>query len=169
MLCEKCHKREANVFYTQIVNGVKTEKHLCSGCAGREGLVSDSFSMFNPWKEDFLDHLINMDESRGYPENRCQCGTSYEKFAGSGLLGCPECYDTFRFRLNPLLDRIHGSHTHTGRFPGLSGAEKKEETPIQALRRKLDENVKKENYEEAARIRDQIRDIENKGKSDNHD
>ena len=33
MLCERCKIREANIQYTEVINGVKTEHHFCAQCA----------------------------------------------------------------------------------------------------------------------------------------
>ena len=43
MLCERCKIREANVRYTEIMNGVKTEHNLCMQCAGEMNLGQGGF------------------------------------------------------------------------------------------------------------------------------
>ena len=88
MLCEKCKIREANIKYTEVINGVKTEHNLCSQCA-REM----DFGHYSIFDGDFplgklLSSLLGVEES-SQKEDKLQqivcptCGTSYQEFADS--------------------------------------------------------------------------------------
>lgn len=109
------------------------------------------------------------------------CGTTYAEFRQHGLLGCPDCYRTFEAQLGPLLERAHeGGAAHAGKVPrrALSGAKRAPAAPrpepgpsdddwpaqraakIAVLRKQLDEAVKAEQYERAARLRDDLRKLE---------
>jgi len=98
---------------------------------------------------------------------KCQaCGLTYADFKKMGRLGCGECYDTFRKYLAPLLKRIHGSNQHMGKTPlktkaaGTKPGRKKAD--LQELKNKLQEAIQREAFEEAARLRDLIKEIESK-------
>jgi len=153
MLCEKCGKNNATVLYTQIVNGKKSSLNLCSQCASGESLF-DNFGS-----------LLSFG-TRG--ENRqatCPCcGMTLAEFTRKGRMGCGSCYDTFRAQAKSMLQKIHGTSIHT---TGSSKEEipqikKEEKSETDILKEKLQEAIKNENYEEAAKIRDEIRSREGK-------
>lgn len=169
MLCERCQKRPATVHVTKVVNHQKSEFHLCAECAGQQeelafpaGLGDSPFSIPN-----LLGELLNYDtwfggRSAPVKENaRCRgCGITYREFTRSGLLGCSRCYDEFGPRLEPLLQRVHGSTQHVGKVPRRRGGVLHIKRQIEELKRGLNEAVVAERYEEAARLRDQIRELE---------
>ena len=70
MLCQKCNKNEANVKYTQIINGEKKQMFLCEGCSEKLGINDIHFNMpisFNSFLEDFFNDMngINVIKYRG--------------------------------------------------------------------------------------------------------
>ncbi|WP_337740378.1 UvrB/UvrC motif-containing protein, partial [Allisonella histaminiformans] len=103
------------------------------------------------------------------------CGTTYQDFRQSGKLGCPSCYEAFREKLRPLFQQAGGSHNHTGKGPKISiskdgdadtsgsvknpEVEKKVSPEVAELNKKLLQCIKEERYEDAARIRDEIKRI----------
>ena len=123
MLCQNCGKNEANVRYTQIVNGVKKEMILCEDCARKLGIGNFKMRMplhfsnllgnlFEDYDEGLLPSFIK-ENSR-----ECDsCGTLYDDFINTGLLGCADCYDMFEDRLDPMLKNIQGNTKHIGRKP----------------------------------------------------
>ena len=123
MLCQNCGKNEANVRYTQIVNGVKKEMILCEDCAKKLGIGNFKMRMplhfsnllgnlFEDYDEGLLPSFIK-ENSR-----ECDsCGTLYDDFIKTGLLGCADCYDMFEDRLDPILKNIQGNTKHIGRKP----------------------------------------------------
>lgn len=172
MLCDRCKQRPANVHYTQIINGIKTEMNLCEQCAQEEGLLnSDTFSSFmnfTPFSvQNLLAGLMNFlpNTERGFTEEQLKCdncGMTYDKFKQTGRLGCSKCYDFFKDELNPLIRRIHGSIGHRGKIPRKTGGVLRAKREIEELKAQLDKAVKDEAYEEAAKLRDKIRDLEKK-------
>ena len=88
------------------------------------------------------------------------CRLTLEDFRQINQFGCSECYTTFRSEIEPLLRRLHGSSSHEGKIPARSYADLSVERQIKLLREKLQQMISVENYEEAARIRDQIRALE---------
>jgi protein arginine kinase activator len=178
MVCQQCNKREANVHYTQIINGKKVEMYLCTQCAAENGTLS-----FDPQLSlgSLLWGFPVFGESSGYakfeqPEVlRCNvCGMSFDDFRKGGKLGCPQCYSVFRDNLAPILRRLHGSTEHTGKTPDKASAVKKTEdrdpaietntsNEIERLKAELSKAIECEHYEKAAELRDRIRSLENSG------
>ncbi|MGL5270666.1 MAG: UvrB/UvrC motif-containing protein [Selenomonadaceae bacterium] len=167
MLCDDCKKNEACVHITEISTAGKTDKNLCEKCAAAYGnIVFDAEKGFSV--NDFLKGIFSSAQQRSEEENLpaqpeavCpNCGMAYSDFTHTGKIGCSVCYQTFGTRLEPLLRRIHGASTHNGKIPRRSGSEIQAKNKILLLRKELEAHVAKEEYEEAARLRDQIREIE---------
>lgn len=165
MLCQHCQERQATVHFTKIINGEKSEYHLCEGCAGQQGnfIVKAAQAInFN----NLLTGLLNMESSPGFsmPSTatlRCgECGMTYSQFTQIGRFGCPHCYESFESRLEPLLRRIQSNTTHAGKIPHRAGEQVKGEKRLQRLRRELQQAVATEQFEHAAELRDQIHTLE---------
>jgi protein arginine kinase activator len=88
------------------------------------------------------------------------CGLTYADFKRMGRLGCGGCYTSFKKYLGPLLKRIHGLSQHVGKSPLKIPTAVKKKTDLQDLRLKLAKAIEMEEFEEAARIRDQIKETE---------
>lgn len=174
MLCDKCKKNQAKVYYTEIINGEKKEQHLCEECA----LEYTSFSMGSGMSNQeitlgsLLSSILGNYAAPGSihgaeqteKEPVCDhCGMTYSEFLKEGRFGCADCYDSFKKGLEKSLRNIQGSDTHTGKKPkGFeSGTEKivKELSEIDKLSIKLQDAIEKEEFEEAARLRDRIRQL----------
>jgi protein arginine kinase activator len=87
------------------------------------------------------------------------CGITFEEFKTKGRFGCPRDYEVFKDSIGPLLEKIHGTRRHTGRLPRGAGEGSRGDRLLR-LRRDLQNAVGAENYEEAARLRDEIRRVE---------
>ena len=175
MLCSNCGKNEANVRYTRIINGEKTEFRLCEECAKKAGLEDIDFSMpidFSNFLSDFFEEDTLLPSFTKVEESRCpKCGLKFDDFIKNGKFGCSECYETFADKLDSILKNLHGSSKHTGRAPkGLPRkssnradnkvAEKKideKQTKLDKLNKDLQQAIKEERYEDAAKIRDEIK------------
>jgi protein arginine kinase activator len=155
MTCQRC-QNEASVHLTERVNGRRQEFHLCASCARQAGLVLPDKPP-NLALESVVQSLVlaNVGELAGeLAELSCpDCGTKFMDFRGTGRLGCPSDYERFSQGLFPLLQRIHGATRHVGkvarRRPGAGGRLR--------LRTLLREAIAREDYEEAARLRDRLR------------
>ncbi len=120
MLCEKCHKNEANISVSTMVNGVTRNYHLCSACAEKQNLFQNAFEddLFNNFlgKTIFsfpFDATNNFFNQNSQEQIKCSfCGQSLNDFKQTGLFGCPHCYQEFRTLIEPILDEIHGSHIY---------------------------------------------------------
>lgn len=161
MMCEKCGKNPATTHIKTVVNGMMQEKHLCSYCAAKEGYGNiGNISLTNMLASMFGESL-----SSGKPiSKRCECcGASFSDIAQSGRVGCSECYETFRSELLPSLNRLHGKALHVGNTPQETEKTETKEDKIKKLKAKLNEAIKSEEFENAAKLRDEIRALEEEG------
>lgn len=166
MMCEECGKRPASVHITKVINGVKSEMHLCQECAQQHGqmsiVVEPTFTFHNLLAGLFEPGKGLMGAQMVKSRTRCpNCGLTFADFRRLGHLGCDQCYDTFDAELEQLIRRIHGSTDHTGKVPPKhreSSAYKQRE--LEQLREALHTAVVNEEYEKAAELRDQIRRLE---------
>lgn len=166
MLCEECGRRMATLHYTKIINGEKTEYHLCEECAKEKGEKFTGLD-FGFSFQDLLSGLLNSDMSQGRSERiqstglRCPtCGLTYGQFAKMGRFGCMDCYRTFQDRLDPLFRRLHGHTAHRGKVPERTGGKLKIHREIERLKAELSRCIQVEEFEEAARLRDRIRELQ---------
>lgn len=155
----------AHVHLTEVVDNKMSTQYLCKSCAEEKGL--NPVSGQGVAVTDFLEQLTRGDEADevGSVTEPCAfCGLSLDGFRETGRLGCPHCYTTFEPGLRRLLDRIHGAARHTGKVylpPDPAAAER--DRRLDDLRRRLQSAVDSEDFERAATLRDQIRDLEPAG------
>lgn len=165
MLCDDCQKRPASVHITQITNNQKIDKHLCNQCAQAYGDIA--FSLDSKFSvHDFLKNMFYSGAAENVPAKSgkacANCGMTYHDFSRTGKFGCSACYSTFGDHVEPLLRRIHGVSTHTGKLPRRTGATLELKQRIKKLRYDLERHIVQEKYEDAAKIRDEIRGLEKK-------
>lgn len=169
MLCQRCNQKEANVHITKIINGLKNEIHLCDECAKetQEANISLPFNFGMPMSfQNILEGFMEM--MGGVPEKLIEelscptCHMTFENFRQTGRLGCGNCYSAFSENIVPLVRRIHGNIQHTGKVPKRSGGVLKIKRDIEKLKEELKMAVAGEEYEKAARLRDEIRRLEAK-------
>ncbi|HYG56782.1 MAG TPA: UvrB/UvrC motif-containing protein [Symbiobacteriaceae bacterium] len=170
MLCENCGQRPATIHQSVTVNGQKQESHLCQVCAQEKGfgiLGSPEFSFPNLSIHQLLSSFLGQ-QAFGTPhmampqaEPTCKnCGMTYSQFAEGGRLGCAQCYEHLEPHLTPLIKRIHGTTTHTGKAPKRTGGIVRKKRELMTLRQQLQAAIQNENYEEAARLRDSMKELE---------
>lgn len=179
MLCDNCGKNEANVRYTQIINGVKKEMHLCSECANKLGIDEISFNMpinFSNFLDDVFEEDSMFMPSVIKPQTLLcdNCKMSYEDFIKNGKFGCANCYETFENRIDSLLKNIHGVNRHVGRKmknlekpkvenksnTEINTQKQEKEDKIIKLKERLHQEIKEERYEDAAKTRDEIKKLD---------
>lgn len=167
MLCDDCKKNEANVYMTQIIGNQKTEKHLCESCARKYGdFILNAGGVFPA--DDFADGMFtgpsDRERRRFLPkaENRkCpNCKMAYRDFVRTGKIGCSECYKAFNKQLLPIVRRLNGSSLHMGKIPEREGREIVIRKKLSRLQKELEKCIAKEEYEQAAKCRDDIKLLE---------
>lgn len=152
--CDLCSK-PATVHLTQIVNNKVHKVDLCEECAQAKGVTDPSgFSL--------ADLLLkaSLTPDAGNTSLRCErCGFTQIDFKKHGRFGCPHCYETFKGVIEPMLETMHKGVTHTGKVPQKALARKSLYDRLTELEVNLDEAVKSERYEDAARYRDEIHQV----------
>ena len=162
MVCELCKQSQATVHLTEIVNDQMTELHLCEACANQKGAQVESHFGLADLLSGLSDYGKAPESTEEVSTKTCPtCGMTYDDFRKVGRLGCAECYVTFRRSLGSLLKRIHGSPIHVGKSPArLLKPAKIAKTEMLDLKRKLEQAIQNEEFEQAAKLRDQIRRFE---------
>ena len=172
MLCEKCKKRTATVFYNENINGKTQSYSLCGDCAAKlreQGDLQDITSMmdsfaapFSALQTDLFGGFFGMPMMKAVSaEKKCpSCGCRYSDISKSGRVGCPICYDTFAEELSRTIQSVHGTTAHTGSVPSRHRALQARAEKMKALKQEIQEAIEKEDYESAARLRDEIRKLE---------
>ena len=176
MLCDNCKKREANVRYSENINGVRRELNLCEECSKKLGIGEIGLNMpidFSSFFGDFLEDFSNTEFMPMFNELKtlkCDyCGYTFEDIAHTGRVGCANCYDVFQDRLDPIIRRIQSSNHQEERQERKEHNEqrKKEETleeKLEGLKEDLKQAIKEERYEDAAKLRDEIKKLEENNK-----
>ncbi len=171
MLCQMCGQHPATTHIKTIVNGKLTQAHLCADCAKKQGYGN----LFADWGSGFGSLLSGFMGSAAPARQvtRCPgCGASFEDITRSGKIGCAECYHTFRGQLLPIIQRIHGTAQHKGKVPGSSALRVTdtnnkivavEETPLEEKKRLLKQVIETQDFERAAVLRDEIKELEQHG------
>ena len=159
MLCDICKKNEATVHLTQIIDNKMLKVDLCDGCSKTKGIQETTgFSL-----ADLQVGLGSGDEISGDANVKCTvCGFTQADFKKTGRLGCSACWASFEQGLAPLLKAMHKSERHVGKVPGKAAHTLVITEQIKDLAGELDKAVRGEKYEDAAHIRDQIRELESK-------
>lgn len=179
MLCDNCKKREANVRYSENMNGVKKELHLCEECSRRLGITDkmdfrmpsfDFSNFFGSFLEDFSTSPDFMPLLSEIKQIKCDsCNSTFNDIVNTGRYGCPNCYDVFEDRMDSILKKLQGANRHSGRLGKISDNKVKyqeseknkidnaNKNKVEELQEKLKKAIKEERYEDAAKIRDEIK------------
>jgi protein arginine kinase activator len=164
MLCEKCHQKQATVHMQQIVNGIKTEMHLCQDCSSQMDAPISIEALLNGLLGSFLSVAADKQssqQSHARYEPCPSCGMTYDGFkSGGGKLGCAECYRVFSRELETILKSVQASTKHEGKYPQKSGRALFQKREALRLRGLMRQAIEEENFEEAARLRDEARSLE---------
>ncbi|MDO5402383.1 MAG: UvrB/UvrC motif-containing protein [Eubacteriales bacterium] len=175
MLCENCNINEATIHFTEIRNGVQTEHHLCSECAAAldvPGYLEGMNAEF-PFVKLLTGLLAAGGASAISQDTPLQhvccpgCGMSFEEFTRIGKFGCADCYNVFGPLIDDKMKYIHGENVHHGKKYNQNNEGKERaltlseeenlKNRIDELQIRLREAVEIENFEEAARFRDEIK------------
>lgn len=174
MICQVCNKNEAKVHYKTNINGKYTELYLCRECAEKKGLakktvfepieVIDGF--FGKSADDifggFFAGMMNDSQTKSEQTACPLCGMRFNEFLHGGKIGCAECYKTFSAPLVSTVKRIHGNVEHCGKIPEGKKSSLSVKKKIEELKTKLNKAIEDQEYEMAAKYRDEIKEIESK-------
>ncbi len=169
MKCDHCKNNEATFFYEESVNGKSRSLHLCAECAAK--LKSDGkifaqeegfgFPSFNQMQGSLLNGLFGLGTAPKESKKTCPgCGAAWSDLRRAGKAFCPTCYATFGEELSPTLRSLHGNVTHTGRAPADRREKRERADRLAALKQQLSHAIAEEKFEDAAKLRDEIRTLE---------
>jgi protein arginine kinase activator len=157
MLCCICKEKEATVHLTQIAGDKMQKVDLCEDCAKTKG-VND------PTGFSLADLLLGLgasqelEQASGGADVKCpRCGFTQADFKKAGRLDCPECYKTFAEGLEGLLKTMHKGTRHVGKVPEAQRQTRDLSDRLKTLQKKLAKAVEDENFEQAAHLRDEIK------------
>lgn len=159
MKCQKCPSN-ATLHITDVHTEDHIEEHhLCEVCANK--FLSEPYPKAPGPKSSAVAAAEEVEEPAGVGGRECEsCGIKFVDFRNTGRLGCPHDYDEFRDELLQLLENIHGETRHVGKVPKRLPDNKRMQADLMALRKQLQQAVQREAYEEAAKLRDRIRRLE---------
>jgi len=158
MKCQNCPKT-ATLHITEVVSDSQFEElHLCEECAQKY--------LYEPQPAKTLIKTVEsgiseIEETESIGGRQCDvCGLKFVDFRNTGRLGCPHDYTAFHAELTPLLEGIHGGTKHAGKTPRRLPQTRQAQQELTKLRKQLHKAVSDEAYEDAARLRDRIRQLE---------
>jgi protein arginine kinase activator len=157
MLCCICKEKEATVHLTQIAGDKVQKVDLCEACAKTKG-VND------PAGFSLADLLLGLgasqeiEQAAGGAEVKCpHCGFTQADFKKAGRLGCPDCYNTFADPLEGLLKTMHKGTRHMGKVPEALRQNQDLSERLKLLQKRLAKAIQAEDFEQAATLRDEIK------------
>ncbi len=152
MICDLCKQDVATSVMKQVVDGVVKELHICKACAAKHGLQSPLSIT------DFLFGASAAAAAADKPKRQScpRCHMTISDFQKTNRLGCGACYETFEAELVPIIDGMHRAQQHVGRRP----ASETLRAEVAAVRARLTDAVRRQAFEEAAGLRDQILTLE---------
>jgi len=172
MLCDICKKNPATVHLTEIVDDQMTELHLCEECARHKSAAMEQQFGLSDLLAGMADFGSQAKDEEPVSAKCPNCNLTYADFKKMGRLGCGECYNAFRKYLAPLLKRIHGSNKHVGKSPAVKekaasrNGSARRKPGLDELKAQMQSAIQREDFEEAARLRDQIKKISSGAKED---
>jgi protein arginine kinase activator len=152
-LCQECGKNDANVHVTQIMNNQTTVFHLCEECAKKKGIAIS----INETALAAVPPAATDAQKAAEKETVCpKCFLPYSEFKEKGWLGCSHCYKAFEQEIDKLLIQVHGAGVHRGKQYTRKMGRIRHKTDINYLRAELEKAISEEEFERAAKIRDEI-------------
>lgn len=165
MACEECG-RPATVHVTAISNGQRQDHHLCENCAREKGeleFMPDPQKALESWIASLAGMVGAMPAipSQAPADVVCEhCGLTFREFVQTSQLGCPQCYRSMAAALHPVISHVQGTAPYGGKLPTKVHHAVRREKDIRRLRETLAKHVANEEYEEAARVRDELHTLE---------
>lgn len=155
MLCQNCGEREARISITQIINNQKTVIHLCPQCTQQRGHSDPVIAL-----QKMLMGMVDWGTDTISPGKACPgCGLSEAELRRTGRFGCGQCYQTWAPLVNTIIGRVQGRTNHTGKIPISAGKLVLTQREIGELEERLASAIREERFEDAAKLRDRLREL----------
>lgn len=163
MICNLCGLNQATIHLTEIINSQMVEIHICESCAQEKGTDFKTHFDVGDILSGFSDLGILEESEAQKGKLKCPgCSITYDDFAKSGRLGCPECYQAFSKLLMPLIQRVQRASHHLGKKPQNISSTARNKHDLRQIQERLRKCVQMEQFEEAAKLRDEIKQIQEK-------
>lgn len=166
MKCYICGKETATLHIEETIGENVYQLHVCKECAAKNNIFERYIELDLQHMEE-IDSFLEIKNKEKKQKNKtnfdiiCKnCGYSILEFYDLHTLSCPSCYEYFKPKLKKIINKIHGASKHMGKTPHSKKAIIEKENQKSNLENKLNELIKKEEYEKAALIRDNIKNIE---------
>ncbi len=162
MLCQRCHKNIATVRYAEVVDGKVAEQHVCSDCmAKQQDIAASGFELAGAAPTPKKQKAAPPPTDTVITQKTCRtCGAELKDVMQEGRVGCAVCYESFGDHLDSVLRGMHVALRHRGKAPRMDNQRELLRAELQTKRALLRSSLKSENYEDAAKLRDAIRKIE---------
>lgn len=162
MICQRCHRNEASIRYAEVVDGRVSHLMLCASCHAevvQGGSAGFEIAGKAPLRRSRT--LRSLSEDPASALEACpSCGVEWHEILDRNRVGCARCYDHFAPRLRTVLRDTHVGARHIGKRPRFDDSRERRRAELQTKRALLRSALDAEDYEEAARLRDSIRDLE---------
>lgn len=159
MNCQKCGIKKGQIQVTRLIEGTLKEILLCDECL-REEMQLQNESLQTP--NYMLTAILDAVSQSAIPVNLIRttscskCGMTFGMYREIGKMGCGTCYQTFADRLERIVNNWHGHGVHVGKRPQTGVNDLVEKEALRKWHRALNEAIRREDYEEAAILRDLI-------------
>lgn len=166
MPCEECGVNEACYTISVMMGGQVNQRHLCADCMARMNMsiATGNIKQLLGAIMSAITGAESLADAMPAADVVCRrCGTALSAFTKSGRLGCPGCYEAFREQLTPMLQQIHGRVEHAGRRPLDTEEAQRSRSRHEEMQRRMEQAVAEEDFETAARLRDQLRAMAEEG------
>lgn len=157
MVCELCHSNHATIHITEIINSQKKELHLCDECARQKGVTHKIQLTLSDLMGGTAEPKATKQQREMQSLKCVNCGITFPELRTKVRLGCANDLEVFKDWLAPFIEKIHNSTQHVGKVPHNADVSQKRESELLKLKKDLDEAVRKEDFELAAKLRDKIR------------
>lgn len=161
MLCQICNQNEATIRYTELINNESNHYYICHNCAKKNNIKIPAG--FEDLGKMDIGSLLGLARPAEHKPACATCGTTMDDIIRTGKVGCSECYTCFRRELTPHIHQIHGGVTHTGKIPHSADGKITTKRKIEMLKCELEASVKRQDYENAAKVRDEINKLAKEG------
>lgn len=167
MKCDLCDQ-PASLFLTQIVNGQMQKVNLCEQCSKEKGITDPAgFALadllMGAGTSETIQQPATAPAAEAGSDDKAgglvcpECGFSENDLQRTGRLGCPVCYEVFRTGIARMVKAMHRDDRHRGKMPARQLDEGALSERLDDLRRQLHDAVREERFEEAARLRDELK------------
>lgn len=164
MVCQLCKQKDATVHLTQIVEDEMKKLDLCESCAKQKGVNDPTgFSLAELLLGASTASEAETAAAAGVPEVKCaRCGLTHAEFKKNGRMGCSECYSAFADSLESVLKGMHKGTRHRGKVPKALRRAADQQASLERLGSQLQAAITAEDFEQAARLRDEIKVVKSK-------